>query len=65
MAEFGISMDGRAPISDIPAQARAAEEGGASTLWIACHLYLRDPITTPSSGVTMFEVAAPLLVSPW
>ena len=43
MAEFGISMDGRAPIADIPAQARAAEEGGASTLWIACHLYLRDP----------------------
>src|ERR1700716_561299 len=45
MAEFGISMDGRAPIADIPNQARAAEEGGASTLWIACHLYLRDPVT--------------------
>ena len=24
----------------------AAEEGGASTLWIACHLFLRDPVTT-------------------
>jgi 5,10-methylenetetrahydromethanopterin reductase len=45
MAEFGIAIDGRAPIADIPAQAKAAEEGGASTLWIACHLYLRDPIT--------------------
>ncbi len=45
MAEFGISMDGRAPVADIPAQARVAEEGGASTLWIACHLFLRDPIT--------------------
>ena len=45
MAEFGISMDGRAPVTDIPAQAKAAEEGGASTLWIACHLYLRDPIS--------------------
>ena len=45
MAEFGISMDGRAPVADIPAQAKAAEEGGASTLWIACHLFLRDPIT--------------------
>src|SRR5882724_13710554 len=44
-AEFGIAMDGRAPIADIAAQAKAAEEGGASTLWIACHLYLRDPIT--------------------
>ena len=44
--DIGISMDGRAPIADIPAQARAAEEGGAATLWIACHLFLRDPITT-------------------
>ncbi len=46
MSEIGIAMDGRAPITDIPAQARAAEEGGASSLWIACHLFLRDPITT-------------------
>jgi 5,10-methylenetetrahydromethanopterin reductase len=46
MAEFGIAMDGRAPIADIAEQARAAEEGGASTLWIACHLFLRDPVTT-------------------
>jgi len=45
-SDFGIAMDGRAPIADIPAQARAAEEGGASTLWIACHLFLRDPVTT-------------------
>src|SRR5260370_12381157 len=45
MAECGLAMDGGAPIADIPAQARAAEAGGASTLWIACHLYLRDPVT--------------------
>ena len=45
MAEFGIAIDGRAPIADISAQARAAEEGGATTLWLACHLYLRDPVT--------------------
>ena len=46
MAETGIAMDGRAPIADIPAQAQAAEAGGATTLWIACHLFLRDPVTT-------------------
>ena len=46
MAEYGIAMDGRAPIASIAAQAQAAEEGGASTLWIACHLFLRDPVTT-------------------
>jgi len=48
MAELGISIDGRAPLSSIAAQARAAEAGGASTLWIACHLFLRDPVTTAS-----------------
>jgi 5,10-methylenetetrahydromethanopterin reductase len=46
MSELGVSIDGRAPVSEIPSQARAAEDGGAATLWIACHLYLRDPITT-------------------
>ena len=46
MNDLGISIDGRAPLSEIEAQARAAEEGGASTLWIACHLFLRDPVTT-------------------
>jgi len=46
MAELGIAIDGRAPLSEIEMQAQAAEEGGASTLWIACHLFLRDPVTT-------------------
>src|SRR5215475_2297241 len=46
MAEIGISIDGRAPLFEIEMQAQAAEEGGASTLWIACHLFLRDPVTT-------------------
>lgn len=46
MAEFGIAMDGRAPLATVAAQAQAAEEGGASTLWLACHLFLRDPVTT-------------------
>src|SRR6187399_1280245 len=44
--EIGVSIDGRAPLSEIEAQAQAAEAGGASTLWIACHLFLRDPVTT-------------------
>jgi 5,10-methylenetetrahydromethanopterin reductase len=46
MNDLGISIDGRAPLSEIEAQARAAEKGGATTLWIACHLFLRDPVTT-------------------
>jgi 5,10-methylenetetrahydromethanopterin reductase len=46
MSDLGVSLDGRAPLSEIEAQARAAEEGGATPLWIACHLFLRDPVTT-------------------
>lgn len=67
MAEFGISMDGRAPVTDIPAQAKAAEEGGASTLWIACHLYLRDPITMAALalGATRRIKVALMAMSPY
>jgi 5,10-methylenetetrahydromethanopterin reductase len=67
MAEFGISMDGRAPVTDIPAQAKAAEEGGASTLWIACHLYLRDPITMAALalGATRCIKIALMAMSPY
>ncbi len=46
MTDIGVSIDGRAPLFEIEAQAQAAEAGGASTLWIACHLFLRDPVTT-------------------
>jgi 5,10-methylenetetrahydromethanopterin reductase len=67
MAEFGIAMDGRAPVADIPAQARAAEQGGASTLWIACHLYLRDPITMAALalGATRRIKIALMAMSPY
>lgn len=67
MAEYGISMDGRAPIGDVPAQARAAEEGGATTLWVACHLYLRDPITMAALalGATRRIKVALMAMSPY
>src|SRR5262245_54410302 len=67
MTEFGISMEGRVPLADIPAQARAAEYGGASTLWIACHLYLRDPITMSALalGATKHIKIALMAMSPY
>src|SRR5262245_25267218 len=67
MAEFGIAMDGRAPISEIPAQARVAEQGGAATLWIACHLFLRDPITMAALalGATKRVKVALMAMSPY
>jgi 5,10-methylenetetrahydromethanopterin reductase len=67
MAELGVSIDGRTPIADIPALARAAEAGGASTLWIACHLFLRDPIATATLALsaTRHIKAALMAMSPY
>jgi len=66
-AVFGVAIDGRASIADIPAQARAAEEGGASTLWIACHLFLRDPVTMAALalGATKRIKVALMAMSPY
>ena len=45
-ASIGVTFDGRAGLAEMAEQARVAEAGGADTLWVACHLFLRDPITT-------------------
>jgi 5,10-methylenetetrahydromethanopterin reductase len=50
-AEIGVSSDGRAPLAEFVAQAQAAEAGGAATLWVACHLFLRDPITAAHAAL--------------
>jgi 5,10-methylenetetrahydromethanopterin reductase len=67
MAELGIALDGRAPLSEIEAQARAAEEGGAATLWIACHLFLRDPVSLAAValGATTRVRVALMAMSPY
>ena len=44
MFELGLAIDGFTPAGDIAEQARAAEAGGAETIWIATHLFLRDPV---------------------
>lgn len=51
MADFGISVDGFTPASAVAAQARAAESGGAETLWIATHLFLRDPVALATTAL--------------
>lgn len=51
MAEVGISIDGFTPANAIADQARAAEDGGAATLWIATHLYLRDPVALAATAL--------------
>jgi len=67
MADVGVAFDGRAPIAGIPEQARLAEAGGATTLWIASHLFLRDPITTAALalGATTRIKIALMALSPY
>jgi 5,10-methylenetetrahydromethanopterin reductase len=71
MADVGVALDGRAPIATIAEQARLAEAGGAATLWIASHLFLRDPITSAAlalAATTRIRVAlmamSPYIVHP-
>jgi 5,10-methylenetetrahydromethanopterin reductase len=67
MADVGVAFDGRAPIATIAEQARLAEAGGAATLWIASHLFLRDPITTAALalGATTRIRVALMAMSPY
>ena len=50
-AEIGVSSDGRASLAEFIAQTKAAEAGGASAIWVACHLFLRDPITAAHAAL--------------
>lgn len=65
--ELGLAIDGFTPAADIAAQARAAEAGGVDTLWIATHLFLRDPVAlgaTALAATNTLKVAL-MAVSPY
>ena len=55
MSELGLSLDCFSPAREIAAQARAAEAGGAKTLWIATHLFLRDPVALAGAALAATE----------
>lgn len=44
--DVSVSFDGRDPADVMLAKADAAIEGGASSIWLATHLFQRDPIAT-------------------
>jgi 5,10-methylenetetrahydromethanopterin reductase len=44
LSDISISSDGRDAPDLLAAKVAAGESGGASTLWIANHLFMRDPI---------------------
>ena len=46
MPTVGVAFDGRNTIQAARAQAQAAEAAGATTLWVASHLFLRDPFSS-------------------
>ena len=46
MSNASISFDGREPAETVLAKADAAVAAGVGTIWLACHLFQRDPITT-------------------
>lgn len=67
MFELGLAIDGFTPAGDIAEQARAAEAGGVDTLWIATHLFLRDPVAlgaTALAATSTLKVAL-MAVSPF
>jgi 5,10-methylenetetrahydromethanopterin reductase len=66
-SQLSISTDGRASLDAIAAQARIAEQHGARTFWLACHLYMRDPITMANvvlAATTRMRVAL-MAMSPY
>ncbi|MDQ2734141.1 MAG: LLM class flavin-dependent oxidoreductase [Pseudomonadota bacterium] len=52
IGDTGVSWDGRASLVEFVEQAKAGEAGGASTLWVACHLFLRDPGTSAHAALS-------------
>jgi len=45
-SEFGVSCDGSETPDSLQAMAGIADAGGASTMWLASHLFQREPIST-------------------
>ena len=67
VADLGISIDGFTPAREIAEQAQAAEAGGAKTLWIATHLFLRDPVSLAAAALAATRTlrVALMAISPY
>jgi len=46
MPTVGVAFDGRNTLQAARAQAQAAEAAGVTNLWVASHLFLRDPVSS-------------------
>jgi 5,10-methylenetetrahydromethanopterin reductase len=71
MAVFGVSYEGRQPPAILREIAQAADVAGVRTLWLASHLFLREPIanaamvlaSTPRLGAALMAMS-PYTVHP-
>lgn len=50
-SEFGISLEGNESLESLRAMIKVADEGGASTIWLASHLFQREPIATAAMAL--------------
>ncbi len=49
---IGVSLDGVEPPEVVRATAELADVGGAATLWVACHLFRREPIAVAAMALS-------------
>lgn len=66
-SNLGISFEGGEDAARLPAMARQAEAAGANTMWLASHLFQRDPVvqTAMALSVTKEIDAALMAISPY
>lgn len=67
MPSVSLATDGREGLDIFLAKARAGEEGGAARMWVANHLFQRDPFTLAalSLGATRRLPVALMAMSPF
>lgn len=63
MSELGISFDGRDPADLVLAKAEAAVRHGTGSIWLACHLFQRDPVATAGVLLSRYPGADVVLVA--
>lgn len=67
LPEFGVSFDGRSRLPVVLEQACAAEAAGAASLWVASHLFFREPFSMAAAvlAATVRPRVALMAVSPY
>jgi 5,10-methylenetetrahydromethanopterin reductase len=62
-ALIGVAIDGRNSLEVLREQARAAEAAGATSFYVASHLFLRDPVSSAAVILTATERARVALMA--